>query len=146
MKKLTFLLSAGILFMLLATIGCGSDDGGPTEEEQQTAKLIGVWTATTVNDGTVRDDYDDFTITFTQSTYSTTGGPEGDKALPFQNSGSWSLGTPVTSSISLSSQPMTYGIVDDVLTITFTYNGDGFPGNAKTANVNGDWTFVFEKN
>ena len=132
--------------MLLATIGCGSDDGGPTEEEQQTAKLIGTWTATTVNDGTARDDYDDFTITFTQSTYSTSGGPVGDKALPFQNSGSWSFGTPVTSSISLSSQDMTYSIVDDVLTITFTYNGDGFPGNAKTANVNGDWTFVFEKN
>ncbi|UII27255.1 hypothetical protein LVD15_02160 [Fulvivirga maritima] len=142
MKKLSYLLSTGVLFVLLTIIGCGSDDGGPSEEETQTALLNGTWTATSVTtDGSRRTDYDGFTITFTDGNYTTSGGPD---LLPFSNSESWDFGSPVTSSITLGSQSMNYAVTNEALTLSFAYTGEGF-NNARTAEVEGAWVFTFER-
>ncbi|MBL3656192.1 hypothetical protein [Fulvivirga sediminis] len=141
MKKLSYLLSTGLLFVLLTIIGCGSDDGGPSEEDTQTALLKGTWTVTSVTDGEARTDYSGFTITFTDDTYTTSGGPD---LLPFKNSDSWSFGSPVTSSISLGAQPMTYTVTNNKLILSFSYTGEGF-NNARTEEVEGSWVFEFSR-
>lgn len=150
MKKLTYLLTAGILFVVLSTVGCKKDDGGGlSEEEQQIAALTGTWVASSVNDGTTdRTDYDGFTLTITKAmSYTTAGGPD---LLPMPTDASFEFGDNVKTQIIIEPTgvniPVSYSISSDgtQLTWNFSYTGDGFP-NARANSVEGNWTFIFTK-
>ena len=151
MKKLTYLLTAGVLLAVLTIVGCKKDDGGGlSEEEQQLAALSGTWAATSVNDGTTdRQDYDDFVLTIngTNQTYTTTGGPD---LLPMPEAGAFEFGANVKTQLILepdnANTAVSYSISADgtELTWSFSYTGEGFT-NTRQSSVEGDWTFVFTK-
>lgn len=148
MKKLTYLFSTLMLLSILTIIGCSKDDDpGLTDEEVQLAALSATWVATSVSDGTNpnRQDYDGFTLTLNSDmSYSTAAGPD---LLPMPEAGKYAFGTNVKSNIIIApSISATYSLSDnaETLTIQFTYTGSGFE-NTRTESVNGDWTFVFDK-
>ncbi len=147
MKKVSYLLSLFVLASVLAMVGCGDDGGdGPSLEDQQLARLVGQWNLVSANDGSPRSDYDGFTLTIQESrAYITSGGPD---LLPFPPNGSFQFGTPVESQLIVADAggdiTMAYSVTDNSLQLSFTYNGAGFP-NSRTASVEGDWVFNFEK-
>ncbi|MEX2335808.1 MAG: hypothetical protein WD555_00885 [Fulvivirga sp.] len=151
MKKLTYLLTAGVLLIILTTTGCKKDDGGGLSvEQEQLAALTGTWAATAVSDGTTRTDYADFTLTINSGmTYQTEGGPD---LLPIPKGTDFEFGENVKSKLILEPKGValsyTYNISadGDVLTLNAdqTYSGPGFE-NARTNSVSGQWSFTFSK-
>lgn len=150
MKKLSYLITAGVLLITLGTTSCKkSDDSGPTVEEQQLAALKGTWAATSVSDGNPRTDYGDFTLTFNNMSYITSGGPD---LLPIPNGAAFAFGDNVKSKLILdpnnAALGYTYSISADGSTLTMnsdqTYSGEGFP-RSRVSSVSGDWQFVFSK-
>ena len=151
MKKLTYLLTAGVLLAVLTIVGCKKDDGGGlSEEEQQLAALSGTWAATDVNDGAgPREDYSDFVLTINgaNQTYTSTGGPD---LLPMPKAAPFEFGTNVKTGLILEPDnaniQVTYGLSADGTELTWSFNntGTGYE-NARQNSVEGNWTFVFTK-
>lgn len=159
MKKLSYLLSAGVLVAMLAVVGCKKDDGGSiTPEDAAGANFAGTWAVG--SSGSVMFDTDDrtteysnFTLTVNYSagqgsgTYSATGGQSG--ASPWPASGTWSFNsdTPGAESFAVTRDD---GLVVNValtatdMTMTFTFD-DSVNQGSRVEAVNGSWTFNLVK-
>ena len=160
MKVLARILS---LFTLLAVAtlytSCGGNDPDPkSDEEIQLDKLkANQWVIFSADlDGTNRTA--DFTtttpmtLTFT-GTYSNPGGTylmqvNGSRPNPnpWPQSSEWKFGANVLTQMIRTDDDlgMNYTLTDTQLTISFTYTGAGFMGG-RVEQVEGDWTFVFDK-
>ncbi|NJM25330.1 MAG: hypothetical protein HC859_07420 [Bacteroidia bacterium] len=131
--------------------------GGKSTEDQQLEKLQGSWAVTSVDlDGTDRtSDFSTMVMSFTTTAGNTTFGYSITGSRPNPNpwppSGSITLGAdPLSQLIRKDGSPdlaMTYALsnADDQLTISFTYTGAGYAGSSRVEAVEGDWTFVFDK-
>jgi len=81
MKTLRLLLSITVLAGLISFMGCGGSDG--ETEQERTIRLLTskTWSVITVtvpdNTATSSDDWDNFTVSFTQTNMSTAGHPTG---------------------------------------------------------------------
>lgn len=166
MKLLTRTLSLlTIASLSLFFANCGGDDGDDTPEEKtQLGKLVGTWELysatleTDTGDPDKTDDYTGFTLeligTFDEDseeeypyTYETTNRPD---LSPWEESGSWGFGGDPKSDIlrqdsdgNILSIQYTLSDDDKTLTLTYTFSGAGF--EAKTAQVEGDWTLILTK-
>jgi hypothetical protein len=161
MKLFTRTLSLLVLASLtLFFANCGGDDPKKAAEEEQLDKLSQTWDIVSADlDGTDRTaDFANFDLIISGSF-----DPDevnGDSDYPYDFSVSGSRPTPnpwpASGTWEFSATPdgnsgmierndgigMFYSIDGNDLTITFNFSGTGYPG-AKTAQVNGDWTFVF---
>jgi hypothetical protein len=163
MKLLTRTLS---LLALAATTlffaGCGGDDPGKKPEEIELGKLAKTWNIVSAAlDGTNRTaEFSNFKLTIAGTfdgaspegpyDYSVSGSRPTPSPWPGAaegNDGTWTFGgTPSTDSGLIArddATAMTYTISGGQLTLNFTFNGTGYAGSAKTAQVNGNWTFIF---
>lgn len=153
MKAFKILTLIGLVALLLTYSNC-KDDPAPAEPltDVQLGKLAKPWKINTVTlDGVDKiTDYTNFTLTLsgtkgnTSFGYSTTNRPS---LSPWKASGSWEFGTaPETQMIrdkgTVDELAMTYAVTETTLSITFTFNGDGYP--ARTGVVKGVWVFTFK--
>jgi hypothetical protein len=153
MKAFKILTLIGLFGILLTYSSC-KDDPAPDEPltDVQLGKLAKPWKINTVTlDGVDKiTDYTNFTLTLTGTKgntsfgYSTTNRPS---LSPWKASGSWEFGTaPETQMIrdkgTADELAMTYAVTETTLSITFTFNGDGYP--ARTGVVKGVWVFTFK--
>ena len=145
---LSILVSATVFFA-----SCdGGDDPKKSEKQVQIDLLVGTWKATSVTHNSTNEtaSYPSFQIQLAQAgtaeslTYVATGRPTGIPT-PWNNSGTITFGTPVTSAFVFGdgSTP-TYSVSGSTLTITFSsYSGAGY--TARTSSAAGDWVFTFTK-
>lgn len=152
MRPASKLLSYGLLAILIISVsGCKKKGGpGPTAEEVQFGKLAKSWTATEVLLGTqVMTDYSSFVLTITgtfgNDTYNYNASGRPDKS-PWPASGTWVFGsdpeTQIIRDTGVDELAMGYSVTDTQLVLTFDFVGDGYDV-ARTANVEGNWTFTF---
>lgn len=152
MKSFKILTLIGLVAVLLTYSNCG-DDPAPPEPltDVQLGKLAKTWKINTVTlDGVDKKaDYPTFTLTLTGTKgntsfgYTTSGRPT---LSPWKASGSWEFGTaPETQMIrdkgTADELAMTYAVTETTLSITFTFNGAGYP--ARTGVVKGVWIYTF---
>lgn len=138
---------AGAASLLL--VGACRDEGQSLTPEQQIVRALSAttWNATTVQkDNVEQAAFADFTMSFTGTlTYAASGGPD---LLPFPASGSWELGTPLTTQLILGAGnqniEVAYELSGSTLAFEFDYTGNGFP-NSRTAGLNGRWRFVLSQ-
>lgn len=155
MKALRILSLLLVTSVLLTYTGCKNDDPpAPPVTDVQFDKLIKgkPWKITTATlDGVDKtSDYTGFTLTFsgTKGTppfnYATSGRPT---LSPWKASGTWDFGaapeTQIIRDIGIPADvlPVTYAVTEATLTISFTFNGAGYP--ARTGVVKGAWVFTF---
>jgi hypothetical protein len=160
MNHLARILS--LLILVSATVfftNCGGgDDPEKSEEEVQLDKLkASPWTITSVTGqgGDKTTDYTGMTLTFS-GTFSAGGvyhytstATSWPSLSPWNEEDDWKFksGSVGTTIIRLSDdEEMTYTLSnsDKQLEISFNYVGAGFP-NGKVENVEGDWTFIFQR-
>lgn len=133
----------------------GKDPAPASKEKTQLEKLVTTWNLTTVTlDGSPRTDFTDVVLTLNGNyvadggsyTYTTTG--TFPNPSPWEKIGEWKFGpNPETQIVRISdSQSMNYSLSSNntVLTITFTYSGQGFTGG-RVNEVEGNWSFEFTK-
>ena len=162
MKLLTRTLSLlAIASTTLFFAGCGGDDPGKKPEEVELGKLAKTWNIVSADlDGATRTaEFANFKLTIGGTfdaanpdgpyDYDVTGSRPTPSPWPDAangNGGTWTFGgTPTTDSGLIARDDgtaMTYTISGGQLTLTFNFTGTGYAG-AKTAQVNGNWTFVF---
>ena len=161
MKVLTRTLSLlAIASTTLFFVNCGGGGNEKKPEEVELKKLAKTWNIVSADlDGTNRSaDFTNFDLViggaFNSSSpegpydYSVSGSRPTPSPWPDAangNGGTWTFGgTPATNSGLIARDDgtaMTYTISGSTLTLNFTFNGPGYAG-AKTAQVNGNWTFV----
>ncbi|QSE99094.1 hypothetical protein [Fulvivirga lutea] len=166
MKKLSYLLSAAVLSLLLFSVGCdsGGDDGAPAVDQVGNT-FSGTWAVDATQTGQVTfgspsqdrtDDYSDFALTITYTagseggTASIVGGPSGVR--PFLGTDSWTF-TPVPTDASTTQFTVTRA--SDGLQITVTnFSATGMTlsfsladggSTSRTEAVVGSWTFNLVK-
>jgi len=153
MKAFKILTLVGLLGVLLTYSSCKKDDPAPEPiTDVQLGKLAKTWKINTVTlDGVDKKaDYPSFTLTLTGTKgntsfgYTTSGRPS---LSPWKASGSWEFGTsPETQMIrdkgTADELAMTYAVTETTLSITFTFNGAGYP--ARTGVVKGVWIYTFK--
>ncbi|HOO10860.1 MAG TPA: hypothetical protein PKW06_13040 [Cyclobacteriaceae bacterium] len=154
MKQTGKLIMMGVVFAaLLASQGCKKKSGpGETVEDIQLAKLSKTWNATSVElDNVAQTGYDNFALTISGTAGTSLFGYKADgrptTLSPWLSSGQWKFGaSPETQIIrdpdTADELDLTYSVTDTQLQITFTFNGDGYPG--RVSNVKGQWVFTFE--
>ncbi len=162
MKRINFLLTAGLLVSLLVYSGCGgsSEPTPETPSQLQLGKLTGTWNATAnsvTRDGTADASYDGFTITFGGSNNADNTNVSGtattNDVTGTYPSGSWEFnGTNVNSIIrdGTNSGRITQtanltgdGAAGSTLVLSFTLNADG--SGSRTAGLTGAWVFTLTK-
>lgn len=128
----------------------GGDDDKKSEKELQMEKLVGTWNAQAVTyDGDdMMADYGSFQLTIAKAsadamTYTVSGRPE--KLTPWPASGTFTLGTPLTSQLLRDDNvSIVYAVNANTLTLTLeNYSGTGY--NGRTNTVAGDWVFTLTK-
>ncbi len=153
MKAFKILTLVGLFGVLLTYSSCKKDDPAPEPiTDVQLGKLAKPWKIDAVTlDGVDKiSDYTNFTLTLTGTKgntsfgYSTTNRPS---LSPWKANGSWEFGgAPETQMIrdkgTADELAMTYAVTETTLSITFTFNGDGYP--ARTGVVKGQWNFKFK--
>jgi hypothetical protein len=161
MKLLTRTFSLlAIASTTLFFVNCGGGGDEKKPEEVELEKLVKTWNIVSADlDGDTRtDDFTNFDLvisgTFDSDSpegpydYSVSGSRPTPSPWPDAangNGGTWTFGgTPSDDSGLIARDDgtaMTYTISGGTLTLNFTFNGTGYEG-AKTAQVNGNWTFV----
>jgi len=162
MKKLTYLLSAGVLVAMFAVVGCKKDDGGgPSADDVAGANFEGTWVVDDSQDCQVVFDacasgdrtstYSNFSLTVTYAsgqgagTFTTTGPTE---ANPWPTSGEWefSSDSPGENSFTVVRDPgtnaeqnMEVTISETTMTVRFDYTEPSTSG--RLAAVEGSWEF-----
>lgn len=132
---------------------CDKGEGNKTsKQDEQIEKLVGTWEAVDVDlDNTTPDGYDDFKIVITGDAgddelgYTASGRPD---PTPWPQTGSFSFGSNVLEDLIRDNDDLAidYEVTGTTLTLSFTYEGDGFDGDvARTTEIGGDWTFTFQK-
>lgn len=160
MNKILVLLLVGCVFSLVTLTSCGDDDGPQIDPvDALTEDLTFTWNPTSVSfEGEDRtDQYTGFSLTISEGSqnggnYSTTEVAVRD---PWPNSGSWEFQNPDNITVNTTS----FNIVrNDGLVISVTLSNEGnnmsmvlnnydedTHEGAKTAAVNGSWTFEFTR-
>ncbi|MDX1629874.1 MAG: hypothetical protein R3345_14300 [Fulvivirga sp.] len=162
MKKLTYLLSAGFLVVLLAAVGCGNDDGGNlSPQDAAGVNFEDTWVVGT--SGSVffesedrTADYSNFTLTTVytagqgEGTYTTTGGPTG--ASPWPSSGVWSFNSnePDANAFQVTRDDglvIDVVITGDTMTLNFLFNDASHKTDqeGRIEAVDGNWTFTLSR-
>lgn len=152
MNQLTRILTLAILVSATLYFSACDKGGGDekSEKEQQIDKLVGTWSASAVTyDGDDQmTDYGDFEITIAKAsaeamTFTTANRP--DKLTPWDASGTFTFGSPVTSKLVRGDDvEITYAVSGSNLTLTMeNYSGTGY--NGRTETVAGDWVFTLTK-
>lgn len=153
MKTISKILIVVILLTgLLWTIGCNDDDNSsPLLQQVQLKQLSKSWTLTSVKlDGSDNTDYySDFAISITGKdpssfSYTTTGRPH---YSCWPASGSFAFGQNAQTMLMRDKGTddqllISYKVTDSTLELRFMYSGT--PYGARTANVEGEWVFLFE--
>lgn len=146
--KTKMITTIATVLLVIAYSGC-SDDSVPIDKTQL-KKLAKTWTMTSVQlDGVDNTDYYQglsLTISGTDPesfTYSVSGRPH---YSPWPDNGHFIFGDDVKTTLirdaGLAGELiLTYEVTGSTLEFTFTFSGD--PYNARTSNVEGNWTFVF---
>lgn len=145
-----FSLKMASLFLILA-IACKEDETQLSIEEKQMQKLSGTWQiALATRDAETVDGYEDFTLVLGTSgntlIYTIQNRPE---FSPWQAGGVFRFGAePVNELVRDAGTDeetlITYVVTDSELTISFTYQGNGFE-EGKVKAVQGNWEFRFTK-
>jgi len=152
MKALRILSFLMVTSVLLTYMGCKPDDPPPPPvTDVQFDKLSKTWKINTVTlDGVDKtSDYTGFQLTFsgTKGTppfnYTTSARPT---LSPWKASGTWDFGAaPETQIIrdkgTADELAVTYAVTEATLTVSFTFNGAGYP--ARTSVVKGAWVYTF---
>jgi hypothetical protein len=150
------LLIATLAGSVVLLSNCGPKDPAPSSKEKdQLGKLVKTWNLSSVTLNTQpRTDFTNVVLTLNGNyvadggsyTYSTTG--TFPNPSPWEKIGEWKFGpNPEGQIVRISdSQVMNYTLTSNntVLTITFTYTGDGFVGG-RVSEVEGNWSFVFNQ-
>lgn len=165
MKLLTRTLSLLAIASTALFFGnCGGGGNDKKPQEVELGKLAKTWNIVSADlDGSLADEtagFSNFKLTLSGTfdgdspdgpyDYSVSGSRPTPSPWPGAtqgNGGTWTFGgTPTTDSGLIARDDgtaMTYTIGSDGrLTLNFTFNGTGYTG-AKSAQVNGNWTFVF---
>jgi len=162
MKLFTRTLSLLLIASLtLFFANCGGDDPKAAPEEEQLDKLSQTWDIVSADlDGTDRTaDFANFDLIISGSfdsdnpegpyDYDVTGSRPTPSPWPDAangNGGTWTFAATPDGDSGLIVRDdgigMGYEIVGGQLTVTFNFTGAGYAG-ARTAQVEGDWTFVF---
>lgn len=151
MKAFRLLSLLGLVVVLFTYSGCGGgSDPEPPITEVQLGKLSKTWKVNTVTlDGVDKEaDYSSFQLllsgaaTATSYDYTASGRPA---LSPWKASGKWEFGTsPETQIIrdkgTADELQLTYAVTESTLSVTFTFNGDGY---TRTGVVKGVWIFTF---
>jgi hypothetical protein len=153
MKLFTRFLSLMLVSCIVLLTACDDGDGDEkSEQEVQIEKLVGTWNATSVTyNGDANTDYDNFSITITKSsndlmTFTTSGRPAG-KLSPWDASGTFTFGSPVTTKLIRGDGNVTvdYTVDGTVLQLKLTnFSGAGYQV-PRTESVAGNWVFTFSK-
>lgn len=147
MKKINYLFIC--LFLSVAVVvGCKSDDGGnPPAEEGNLAKLDGSWKVSTAKrDGTDLPEYEDMTLTISKSnkTFATSGGPSGD-ANVFPK-GSFTDEGNDYSKVKVGPNNIIVSLTPGASSLTASFKLDSEGGNAaRVLGLDGSYTFTFTK-
>ncbi len=152
MTLLTRILTLAILVSATVYFTACDSGGGEekSEKEQQIDKLVGTWNAAAVTyDGDDQmTDYATFQITIAKAsaeamTFTTANRPA--KLTPWDASGTFTFGTPVSSELVRGDGvEITYAVSQNNLTLTMeNYSGTGY--NGRTETVAGDWVFTLTK-
>ncbi len=157
--SLLILVSAGLFFA-----NCGGSDPDPkSEEETQLDKFKGTWNMSSVTFSGISptdmtDEYAGMTVTFSGTfgsaggSYSyTSGAPTASWPTPnaWKPADSWKFKTSSVGSViirDIDDLEMGYAFTNNNETLTIEiedYTGESYAGRKKS--VDGDWTFVFEK-
>ncbi|MTI21377.1 hypothetical protein E1176_10130 [Fulvivirga sp. RKSG066] len=161
MKRLSYLLSAGVLVAMFAVVGCKKDDGGgPSAVDVAGTNFSGTWavdgsanSVTYENTDRTDEGYSNFQLVITHQTGTTSGGyvasnfPTGSS--PWKSSGNWTFAseTPGANSFSVTRDD---GVVVNVtvdesqLTLDFEIT-DPANQTGRTEAVEGDWSFILQK-
>lgn len=156
MKKLSYLLSAGVLVALFAIVGCGDDNGGGLSAvDAAGVNFEGTWIVGSTGSVTFdtqdrSSDYGNFTLNVTYNTgqgsgsYTATGGPTGSS--PWPTSGNWSFqsDSPGANSFVIVREDnlnVNVTITETNMTLTFNYD-DSINAGSRTQAVNGEWEFI----
>lgn len=163
MKFLSRSLSSLSIFSLVLFFSCGDDGGGADPRKGQLQKLSKQWSIVSADlDNSAANETTGFTNfkltiggTFNSSnpegpyTYTVSGSRPTPSPWPGEDEGhggEWTfVGDPVGDSGLILRDDgigMEYEINGSELTLTFNFTGTGYEG-ARTAEVNGNWTFVF---
>jgi len=153
MKILRAISFLAIVAVLSTYVGCKPKGSDPEPVANvQFTKLAKTWKISTVSfDGTDRTaDYTGFQLILggTKGTppfsYNTSGRPA---LSPWKASGIWEFGSAVETQIirdkgvTADELGMTYTVTESTLTLTFTFNRDGY--TLRTDQVQGPWIFTF---
>ncbi len=153
MKAFKILSLISLVIVLLTYSSCKKSGSDPEPlTDVQLAKLAKPWKvdAVTLDGVDKKADYTSFTLTLTGTKgntsfgYSTGGRPS---LSPWKSSGSWEFGSTVETQMirdkgTADELAMTYSVTETTLSLTFTFNGDGYP--ARTGVVKGQWVFTFK--
>lgn len=145
--------SLALLLGLVILSGCKDDPPvEPSAAEKQLALIIGTWNYSSVTYDNVPDagDWSNFTVTFTNGGYSTSGVSDG-RELVWPSSGDWQFKDAGTDAINVNTLvrddlvEMSITVDAANLTMSFTYN-EGINGRSSGINgIDGPWVFNMTK-
>jgi hypothetical protein len=160
MKHISTIFSFLLLVVLtvhLSACGGGGDEPTPAEEKKL-EQLKGTWQlqSATLGSESWNDEFEDATLTLSGEyekggtynyNFNVTPWPV-NSPWP-DDAGNWKFdgtsGSGLNTIVRLEdSIEMTATVTDNSLTLTFTYDGDGFP-EGRVGSVEGNWTFIFTK-
>lgn len=154
MKILRVISFLAVVVALSTYMGCKPKGSDPEPvADVQFAKLAKTWKASTVSlDGVDRTaEYTGFQLVLGGTkgnppfSYTTSGRPS--PKSPWKASGNWEFGSAVETQIirdkgvTADELAISYTVTESTLTLTFTYNGEGY--NSRTEVVQGPWIFTF---
>lgn len=143
MHKITYIITTLIIVSLMATTGCdsGSSDSEPTATELQSEVLKNTgnpWVLSTVtkDDLDVTGQFEGFTLTFEESTYTTT------NSLPsvWATSGTWEFNNDNPNSI-LRDDVVVISINSNNNHLTLTFTITELNNGGRTESINGEYQF-----
>lgn len=160
-----FLQKKGLLLVLASLVlvsACKKGDDPQPIEQVQLGKLVKVWNIESAFLGAVdrSNDFTNFKLEL-KGSFGATGGVyqytvtgTRPSPSPWPASGTWKFGAEPTSSIIRDSNAdevlVTYVLSADGQTLTLDFTvptgSTGWPGSARTEQVEGDWTFTFTSN
>jgi len=145
MKKNTLSLLSTLFCSLLLFTSCKDDDpSGPTPEEVQTQKLIATWIVgeegSVTRDDISSEEWDNFTLTFTESNFSTTNTYE----TVWPAEGSWQFVEGNLNKIERN-DGLDIDIVVEETTLDMTFTLSQSNDNGRFKGVPGEYTFHLVK-
>jgi|GEM_PF-4680487 len=150
MKKLNYLLSAVVLLAVLVTVGCGTNEPGPSAEVQVTDMFAKTWTLTSASlDNDPITDMNGLTLTVNSAFTYSTGGTVARPVHPWPSNGTWEFTTPITEVTGSFQVTRDDGLVIDVtltettLILRFIFIEGTNLGSGRVEALAGAWSMEF---